>query len=175
MGVGLQVDVVITPGAHSTEAAVNKQLNDKERVAAALENTNLLDMVNSCLAGSEKWSVYLFICNMNHTQWTHLNIKLLQAQICCNLQIYREWWHWWHFGGCAHEISHYWSTGVWKCLVWSLKPGFAAIQNSLSCLSILDWQVVAQIYCQNYCRILLSIIWLLSGMFSCWWNPENNP
>lgn len=45
----MQVDIYITPGAHSTEAAVNKQLNDKERVAAALENPNLLDMVNKCL------------------------------------------------------------------------------------------------------------------------------
>ena len=45
----LQVDIFITPGAHSTEAAVNKQLNDKERVAAALENPNLLDMVNRSL------------------------------------------------------------------------------------------------------------------------------
>ena len=45
----VQVDISITPGAHSTEAAVNKQLNDKERVAAALENPNLLDMVNKCL------------------------------------------------------------------------------------------------------------------------------
>ena len=31
---------------------VNKQLNDKERVAAALENPNLLDMVDECLAPS---------------------------------------------------------------------------------------------------------------------------
>ncbi len=46
---GMQVDIYITPGAHSTEAAVNKQLNDKARVAAALENPNLLDMVNKCL------------------------------------------------------------------------------------------------------------------------------
>jgi hypothetical protein len=42
----------LSPGSHSTEAAVNKQLNDKERVAAALENAALLDMVNRCLAGS---------------------------------------------------------------------------------------------------------------------------
>ena len=48
-GLNMQVDIYITPGAHSTEAAVNKQLNDKERVAAALENPNLLDMVNKCL------------------------------------------------------------------------------------------------------------------------------
>jgi hypothetical protein len=31
---------------------VNKQLNDKERVAAALENGALLDMVNKCLSGT---------------------------------------------------------------------------------------------------------------------------
>jgi hypothetical protein len=42
----------LSPGSHSTEAAVNKQLNDKERVAAALENAALLDMVNRCLAGA---------------------------------------------------------------------------------------------------------------------------
>jgi hypothetical protein len=32
---------------------VNKQLNDKERVAAALENPNLLAMVDRCLAGAQ--------------------------------------------------------------------------------------------------------------------------
>lgn len=53
-GVCLQVDIKVTPGTHSTEAAVNKQLNDKERVAAALENPNLIDMVNKCLSNSEK-------------------------------------------------------------------------------------------------------------------------
>ncbi|CAL8462301.1 g1832 [Coccomyxa elongata] len=47
-----KVDIFVTPGTHSTEAAVNKQLNDKERVAAALENPNLVDMVNHCLASS---------------------------------------------------------------------------------------------------------------------------
>jgi hypothetical protein len=30
--------------------SVNKQLNDKERVAAALENSNLLDIVEECLS-----------------------------------------------------------------------------------------------------------------------------
>jgi hypothetical protein len=43
----------VTPGSHSSEAAVNKQLCDKERVAAALENPNLLDMVERCLASSQ--------------------------------------------------------------------------------------------------------------------------
>jgi metal-sulfur cluster biosynthetic enzyme len=45
-----KVDVNVTPGSHASEAAVNKQLNDKERVAAALENDNLLRTVNGCLA-----------------------------------------------------------------------------------------------------------------------------
>nr|GMD37038.1 protein AE7-like [Ipomoea batatas]GME12921.1 protein AE7-like [Ipomoea batatas] len=47
-----KVDIRVAPGSHATEAAVNKQLNDKERVAAALENPNLVDMVNECLAPS---------------------------------------------------------------------------------------------------------------------------
>lgn len=41
----------LSPGSHSTEAQVNKQLNDKERVLAALENPSLLEMVNRCLMG----------------------------------------------------------------------------------------------------------------------------
>eukprot|EP00741_Cyanophora_paradoxa_P022739 tig00021501_g21961.t1 len=44
-----KVDIKVSPGSHASEAAVNKQLNDKERVAAALENSHLLDVVNRCL------------------------------------------------------------------------------------------------------------------------------
>jgi hypothetical protein len=44
-----QVDIFVHPGSHSSEEAVNKQLNDKERVAAALENPNLVSMVDKCL------------------------------------------------------------------------------------------------------------------------------
>lgn len=44
-----KVRVEVTPGTHASEAAVNKQLNDKERVAAALENAHLLGVVNKCL------------------------------------------------------------------------------------------------------------------------------
>ncbi|XP_021825229.1 protein AE7-like isoform X2 [Prunus avium] len=47
-----KVDIRVAPGSHATEAAVNKQLNDKERVAAALENTSLLDMVDECISPS---------------------------------------------------------------------------------------------------------------------------
>ncbi|KAK2180328.1 hypothetical protein NP493_447g01029 [Ridgeia piscesae] len=44
-----KVDVKITPGTHASEQAINKQLGDKERVAAALENRHLLAVVNRCL------------------------------------------------------------------------------------------------------------------------------
>lgn len=47
-----KIDIKLAPGSHASEAAVNKQLNDKERVAAALENPSLLAMVNKCLSGS---------------------------------------------------------------------------------------------------------------------------
>ncbi len=47
-----KVDVRITPGTHMSEIAVNKQLADKERVAAAMENQALLNVVNRCIAHS---------------------------------------------------------------------------------------------------------------------------
>ncbi|KAG5644594.1 hypothetical protein DXG03_008168, partial [Asterophora parasitica] len=40
------------PRSNQSEYAVNKQLNDKERVAAALENPALLESVENCLAGA---------------------------------------------------------------------------------------------------------------------------
>ncbi|KAL4459099.1 hypothetical protein ABPG75_013964 [Micractinium tetrahymenae] len=47
-----KTDILLAPGSHASEAAVNKQLADKERVAAALENPNLLQMVDRCLGSS---------------------------------------------------------------------------------------------------------------------------
>eukprot|EP00099_Drosophila_melanogaster_P021246 NP_648416.1 galla-2 [Drosophila melanogaster] len=45
-----KVTVEITPGTHASELAVNKQLADKERVAAALENNHLAEVINQCIA-----------------------------------------------------------------------------------------------------------------------------
>jgi len=46
-----KVDVKVSKGSHASEAQVNKQLQDKERVAAALENGNLLEKVELTLSG----------------------------------------------------------------------------------------------------------------------------
>ena len=48
-----KVFISITPGTHQSELAINKQLNDKERVAAALENGHLLEVVNKCISPGE--------------------------------------------------------------------------------------------------------------------------
>eukprot|EP00591_Stephanopyxis_turris_P002906 CAMPEP_0195527232 /NCGR_PEP_ID=MMETSP0794_2-20130614/28764_1 /TAXON_ID=515487 /ORGANISM="Stephanopyxis turris, Strain CCMP 815" /LENGTH=286 /DNA_ID=CAMNT_0040658097 /DNA_START=58 /DNA_END=918 /DNA_ORIENTATION=+ len=48
-----KVTVMIKPGTHASELAVNKQLSDKERVAAALENAHLLGVVNKCISRLE--------------------------------------------------------------------------------------------------------------------------
>lgn len=68
-----KVDIRVKPGSHQSEQAglwfrcrlyalivlikkivctVNKQLNDKERVAAALENPALVDVLETCLEGA---------------------------------------------------------------------------------------------------------------------------
>ncbi|XP_046998574.1 MIP18 family protein galla-2 [Schistocerca americana] len=44
-----KVRVEIAPGTHASESAVNKQLADKERVAAALENSHLIEVINQCI------------------------------------------------------------------------------------------------------------------------------
>eukprot|EP00056_Hartaetosiga_gracilis_P019106 m.13050 g.13050 ORF g.13050 m.13050 type:complete len:156 (-) comp7409_c0_seq1:297-764(-) len=44
-----KIDVEIYPGTHASRDELNKQLADKERVAAALENNNLLTVVNRCI------------------------------------------------------------------------------------------------------------------------------
>eukprot|EP00521_Asterionellopsis_glacialis_P018555 CAMPEP_0195296866 /NCGR_PEP_ID=MMETSP0707-20130614/20316_1 /TAXON_ID=33640 /ORGANISM="Asterionellopsis glacialis, Strain CCMP134" /LENGTH=320 /DNA_ID=CAMNT_0040358493 /DNA_START=93 /DNA_END=1055 /DNA_ORIENTATION=- len=51
-----KVTVKIQPGTHASEKAVNKQLSDKERVCAALENSHLLGVVNRCILEGMKSS-----------------------------------------------------------------------------------------------------------------------
>ncbi|XP_012220105.1 MIP18 family protein galla-1 [Linepithema humile] len=44
-----KLDIYIKKGAHSTEEEINKQINDKERIAAAMENPNLRELVEKCI------------------------------------------------------------------------------------------------------------------------------
>ena len=48
-----KLDICVSEGTHSIEADVNKQINDKERVAAAMENPNLREMVEECIKEAE--------------------------------------------------------------------------------------------------------------------------
>lgn len=45
----LKLDIYIKKGAHSTEEEINKQINDRERIAAAIENQNLWKLVEDCI------------------------------------------------------------------------------------------------------------------------------
>ncbi|KAJ8249249.1 hypothetical protein GJAV_G00232770 [Gymnothorax javanicus] len=45
-----KLEIYISEGTHSTEEDINKQINDKERVAAAMENPNLREIVEQCVA-----------------------------------------------------------------------------------------------------------------------------
>lgn len=51
-----KVCVSIEPGTHQSENAVNKQLMDKERICAALENPHLCKVVNRCIGNGMKTS-----------------------------------------------------------------------------------------------------------------------
>lgn len=50
-----KLDIFVNEGTHSIEGDVNKQINDKERVAAAMENPNLREMVEECIKEAEYW------------------------------------------------------------------------------------------------------------------------
>lgn len=45
-----KLDIFIKEGSHTTAAELTKQINDKERVAAAMENKNIRDMVCNCVS-----------------------------------------------------------------------------------------------------------------------------
>ncbi|CAJ1931048.1 unnamed protein product [Sphenostylis stenocarpa] len=47
-----KVDIRVAPGSHTTVDEVNKQLRDKERIAAAMENPNIVHLLDDCLAPS---------------------------------------------------------------------------------------------------------------------------
>ncbi|XP_015753972.1 PREDICTED: MIP18 family protein FAM96A-like isoform X2 [Acropora digitifera] len=44
-----KLDISLSRGTHSTENEINKQINDKERIAAAMENPNLKKIVEECI------------------------------------------------------------------------------------------------------------------------------
>lgn len=49
----VKLDISIKKGTHNTEEVINKQINDKERVAAAMENPNLRETVEQCILEDE--------------------------------------------------------------------------------------------------------------------------
>ena len=48
-----KLDITVSEGTHAIEGDVNKQINDKERVAAAMENPSLREMVEECIKEAE--------------------------------------------------------------------------------------------------------------------------
>ncbi|XP_005090483.1 cytosolic iron-sulfur assembly component 2A [Aplysia californica] len=49
----LKVDIFIKEGTHDTADEINKQINDKERISAAMENPNLQTLVKECIENEE--------------------------------------------------------------------------------------------------------------------------
>ncbi|XP_064608903.1 cytosolic iron-sulfur assembly component 2A-like [Liolophura sinensis] len=44
-----KIDIFIKKGTHSTGDEITKQINDKERIMAAMENPNLRELVDRCV------------------------------------------------------------------------------------------------------------------------------
>lgn len=54
----MKLDIFIKKGTHSTEDEINKQINDRERVAAAIENQNLWKLVENCI-NDDDWTRFV--------------------------------------------------------------------------------------------------------------------
>lgn len=57
--VGYKIKVRIARGAHEDEENLNKQINDKERVFAAMENDNMKKTINSIISATDDIDIYL--------------------------------------------------------------------------------------------------------------------
>ncbi|KAM9953498.1 hypothetical protein ACTFIW_006860 [Dictyostelium discoideum] len=44
-----KIEIYIKKGTHQTEDEINKQINDKERIIAALENPEIFQLVKKCI------------------------------------------------------------------------------------------------------------------------------
>lgn len=44
-----KLDIYVKEGTHNIEKDINRQINDKERIAAAMENPNLRELVTQCV------------------------------------------------------------------------------------------------------------------------------
>ena len=51
----IKINIYIEEGTHYQEVELNKQLNDKERVSAAMENQHLMDVVENNIG---EWGMY---------------------------------------------------------------------------------------------------------------------
>lgn len=58
-------------------STVNKQINDKERVAAAMENPNLREIVEQCVAEPDDW----WMCVWEHS--TPLQVSVAKVMPGC--------------------------------------------------------------------------------------------
>ena len=84
----LKSRVYITPGSHNTEESLNRQINDKERVAAALENPSLHILF-----------AHLTVClNNNQGHW----------EMYC--------WYWFSWCGCIGQWVSSISVSLIGCL-----------------------------------------------------------
>lgn len=91
----MKLDIFIKKGAHSTEDEINKQINDRERVAAAIENQNLWKLVENCI-NDDDWtnawpkSINFFVScdtlgdgnqNLNNLEFNKFEVLIQQLKI----------------------------------------------------------------------------------------------
>ncbi|CAL1277489.1 unnamed protein product [Larinioides sclopetarius] len=87
-----KIDVIVTPGTHNSADAINKQLGDKERVTAALENMHLHAVINECLLFPEPQFIPRFVERaLEETNKSeHQKVRYIQHSRQ-HIESYRRW------------------------------------------------------------------------------------
>ncbi|XP_054721297.1 MIP18 family protein galla-2-like [Uloborus diversus] len=87
-----KIDVCIVPDTHNSYAAINKQLADKERVAAALENVHLAEVINDCILLPEEQTLPPFVEKVlkEQSKLDHPKVKYIQSSRQ-HIESYRRW------------------------------------------------------------------------------------
>ncbi|GFT12106.1 cytosolic iron-sulfur assembly component 2B [Nephila pilipes] len=87
-----KIDVRVVPGTHTSCDAINKQLSDKERITAALENIYLHEVINDCLLYSEAQTLPKFVEEILRETDKLENPKVRYIQYSRqHIESYRRW------------------------------------------------------------------------------------
>ena len=151
-------------GSHQSEEAINKQLGDKERVAAALENPQLLNMVNMCIAGTDYWAYDSNVNQLKPVEWIG-EVQIAQLSTENSYWILMKAWKEFEWLIYTIQLAKSWKLQVW--FIDQFRKGTFVITKVRISISDIGFRALKYFALQykdvHYFRILLHLLWLFGN------------